>query len=399
MKTFSKLALVAMASSLAFSCGDPAETEAPIKPADFKSVSLTKQQVQLIAGSPDGKLAAGSDFSTGKALIWDVNSGQYNTLDLIGDVYALNNKGQAAGHFCPDPMAEQMEDFAFFYDGSKTIKLYVNTDLVDKPGFDESWNPITVKGPKEDGTCAYAITSDGKLIAGTALNGWDAYPCLWKAPFTSKSDRIDLPVPSSAEMGFEVNGGQARWISADGKTVGGYVTDDMSSNPLVIWELQKDGSYKCNPICKAYFHPFEWEPAAPVTAQFMKFEMCALSSNGKYAALLVQEYTDEFVDDKVARLNLQTKNIELLDGPAFVPNAISNDGTIAGSTNMFSEEAFCPYIWKASAKSAEKLAASLAGTDFEQLLQSNLCYLAPDNTSLVGWGFDSEFETVSFIVK
>lgn len=408
MKNLFKYAIMASLSVFALASCDKVDSDDSgdsdvILPVDFKELQLSKNNIQIVGASANGKYAVGSNWETGYAVIWNVEKNTYTDIKgAVGDAYAVTNDGIAVGNYNPNPEAETTTDYGFVYDGATLTTVWRNTELVEKLSYDwETWEEITVMAEKEDGTGAYAISEDGKYVAGIAISGWNATPCVWKAPFTSKSDRIDLPVPTSEELGFNVDGAEARWISADGSVVAGFLIDDQWSMPLAIWERQADGSYKFNPIVKAYFHPYDWESTTPLAA-YMEFAMYGLSADGKWAALSVKEYTEDFVDSKVARLNLETKELEILNGASFEPGGISNDGTVAGTTDMFFSESVDACIWKGGENTAIKLSDMFSSANFEKAQVIKICYIAPDNKHVAGWAqgvVNDEVETYGVIAK
>lgn len=409
---------VAMAAVLAFalSCNKEKPTPGPDPepvptPANFKSATVLptdKMMFNTLAGSPDGQYVVGTDFMTSAATVWNLKDNTFSVVSSLphgGDPFYVNNSGAVVGQALLDPDAYSQYAFAALNGVGKF--LYYDDTMLE---FEDMFNPgETYQAPKEGGSSAYAINADSSLIAGFYLDGYYAHACIWKAPFTGKNDRINLPEPTSAQCGFEVNGTEARWMSEDGSVIVGFLMDDASSWPLIIWTRQADGSYKLEVTCYAYYHPYDWDSDAKL-AQYMTFAPGCLSPNGKYVGLTLQEYSAEWgAPSQTARLNLQTKELEVLAGSYIVPNAISNDGTIVGavqagggvgplSTKADGDEAG-PFIWRGGEKRAVSLASMVGASALGSLVDAQLVYISADNSVAAGQAMTQDYSYTGFLVK
>lgn len=381
------------------------DKEEPVKEAAFSTITLSPSSADMalsaLAGSPNGKYAAGSNFMSGQPAIWDIEANTVSEIaNLQGETFAVTNNGTIVGQGRDINAGEESyNNYAFMASGTSGKNLYFDPSVTEI--VDEYWGEsYTV--PVEDGSAAYAINEKEDLIAGFYFAGYSPLPCIWKAPFTGAADRITLPVPSSEVLGFNVDGGEVRWMSADASVLCGFVVDDTASWPLVIWNRQADGSYVCDPICSAYFHPFEWESETPVTAPYMMFHPCGISANGEWVALTVQAYSEEFdVPTKAARFNLKTKELVVCENGDFEPGSISNDGTLVGSTlqSFWDPKPIHSYVWKAGERSAIDVVDMVGAEAFANFAETKMCYIAPNNSYAVGYGVDNDFNTTSFIIK
>lgn len=413
---FSRYFRLAIIAAIAVSCQHKADpdnnSQAPVK-ADFKEATVFEvsesRQFHLMAGSPDGKLVIGTNFVTSKPSVYDIAAEKFSEISGLekgGDPFYINNKGVVVGQALVDDL--EYLQYGFVAENNAARLLYYDDSIVEE---EDMFNPgQMIKSAKEKGSAAYAITEDGKTIAGFYLDGWYAHACIWKAPFTSKSDRIDLPEPTTEQCGFTVNGSEARWMSTDGSVIAGFLMDDASTWPLIVWTRQADGTYKLNVTCLAYYHPFDWEKEGKL-AQYMTFAVSSLSPNGKYVGLTLKAYSDSFTEpDVTARLNLTTNELEILDGDYLVPNAISDDGTVVGniqggggmigplSTKADTIEGAA--IWRGGEKSAVSLSSMIGDTALSGLYDTALVYISADNSVAAGQAVTADnYDFTGFIVK
>lgn len=408
---------VAMAAVLAFalSCNKEKPTPGPDPepvptPANFKSATVLptdKMMFNTLGGSPDGHYVVGTDFNSSDATVWNLKDNTFSVVSSLpngGDPFYVNNNGVVVGQAMLD--MDNNGQYAFYAANGVGKFLYRDLSTIE---YEDVFNPgETYTVLKEGGSSAYSVNADGNLIAGFWVEGFYSHACIWKAPFTGKADRIDLPEPTSEQCGFEVNGTEARWMSEDGSVIVGFLMDDASSWPLIIWTRQADGSYKLEVTCLAYYHPYDWESDAKL-AQYMTFAPGCLSPNGKYVGLTLQEYSAEWgAPSKTARLNLQTKELEILAGDYFLPNAISNDGTVVGAVpfgggvgplSTKADDETGSYIWRGGEKNAVSLASMVGTSALGSLVDYSLVYISADNSVAAGQGMTQGYERTGFLVK
>lgn len=409
---------VAMAAVLAFalSCNKEKPTPGPDPepvptPANFKSATVLptdKMMFNTLGGSPDGHYVVGTDFNTSAATVWDLKDNTFSVVSSLpngGEPFYVNNSGAVVGQALVD--IDNNGQYAFVSLNGVGKFLYYDDTMLE---FEDMFNPgETYQAPKEGGSSAYAINADSNLIAGFYLDGYYAHACIWKAPFTGKADRINLPEPTSEMCGFEVNGTEARWMSEDGSVIAGFLMDDVSGWPLVIWTRQADGSYKLDATCLPYYQPFDPESDSAAHKQYMMFAVNCLSANGKYVGLTLQNYSAEWgAPSKTARLNLETQELEVLAGDYIIPNAISNDGTIVGAvqaggvgplSTKADETESGSYIWRGGEKRAVSLASMVGASALGSLVDAQLVYISADNSVAAGQAMTQDYSYTGFLVR
>lgn len=278
------------------------------------------------------------------------------------------------------------------------------------------------------------ITDDGRIIVGALVNqqygdSWQKKPCIWV-----DGVRTMLPEPTGDDVYFNCSGAVAKHVSADGSVILGYLIDDMSTFPAVLWI--KDGdTYKLDPIYKGRFNPIEWsdEKQAHVTLTddpYVAFQFGAVSANGKYVAVGVSEYLgmefDEewgmtFINQTERRIGVydvenKTLNIFTVDGnhnidaeTSMSPSAISNDGTVVGYTGEggFGEPR-CGFILKAGETQPRLLADVFDGIGQLAIYDANamnvVTSITGDGRYIAGFGYqlgeeeiDGEVWPINFV--
>lgn len=400
MKNLMRFALVGLIGFGAAACNDPKpmdddDEQSVIEPFAPTGVLFSQADFQGESGSSDGKYVVGSNFSTGNAAIWDVEANKIvDMVDFPGGFHAVNSKGVAVGESTYAIMGQGTKGTTLYYDATEIEMSYEDYDW-------ETGDPITVTytTPAEAGSSAYAITEAGDIIVGYYYDAsYNTKPCIWKAPFTTKESRIDLPVPTDAEMDFTVNGAEARWVSKDGSVIVGWAIDDYSSDPLVIWEAQADGSYKVKPVSAAYNHP-----EGKNNSQYMYFEPQGFSANGKWVSLVVAApYDFENWEQPVlqtARLNLESGVLEVLPGDiCFSGYGISDDGTVVGATGGMSPVRNS-YVWNAGETSCKALTEIVTSNELKSMTDPAVGYIAPDNSYVCGFAYNADWSIVAFVVK
>ncbi|MBQ0057959.1 MAG: hypothetical protein KBT20_09925 [Bacteroidales bacterium] len=272
-----------------------------------------------------------------------------------------------------------------------------------------------------EASSAYAISADGSVIAGFYYDAVDfansaVKACIWTE---GGSVRTDLPWPTNEEIGVEIEGTEARWISADGKIIGGFAqTFAFGDWILLFWELQEDGTYKPNTLVSQYYTE-NYDPA--LANKYMKFEPQGFSSNGEWATLMIQEQFDMFdwdavwPDPQAARLNLKTGVMEVLTLEAdpdsfFAPDAptlysVADNGTAVGFTGgmMTVRKGF---VWPAGSSSLVAVKDIFTNEKYfdytEMDGEESLSYITPDAKKVLGMNHrivDEEWLTSSFIAE
>ncbi len=166
------------------------------------------------------------------------------------------------------------------------------------------------------------ITNDGETIVGYTIDSsWNMQPYIYKDGKTTK-----LPTPTEAELGFEINQGfVALGISDDESIIIGYVVDNYSDWVGIIWRLDDDGSYYCDPICSGLFEPeYGSNP-------YYVFEPKCISPNGRYIAFDLCDSNGDDVsywgrwDTTTGKMTTAEK-----DGNSYYCYGISDEGIMVG---------------------------------------------------------------------
>lgn len=313
MKKF-LFAIMAFAAVTFASCGKEPNEPQPDQPGDNPDtttvedlaagfyMSAASEQLQCEAVSENGVWAVGKNFDANVAALWNLSTNEVITFDGEGGaLHAVTSRGVAVG---------DNNGFAVVVRDGKMTTLQGNAN--------------------EAGSSAYGISEDGKVIVGFYFDeAWQTKACIWDA----NGNRTELPLPAAADVPFDFSGAEARWISADGSVIAGFLMDDFSTWPAVIWR-KSGSSYVCDVICKDYFEA-NYQEGKP----YMQFgtDAMALSKNGEWLTLVTQaEYDPDNWDvpapvSKAARFNLKSKTLEVFEGVDYL-FGIANDGTALGCT-------------------------------------------------------------------
>lgn len=251
---------------------------------------------------------------------------------------------------------------------------------------------------------ARSINADGTVVAGCVFNeSYMSHACVWK-----NGEIIALTEPTTEEIGFEVNGTQAIDISADGKTVIGFVVDNMAVYPFIVWHLGDDGKYVLDMVCKDYFNDgMEYTAERPYTM----FYPTGISANGKWVALQVELWGGDwdYSEVRMARFNLETKQMEIavIDGTesieanqAVETGRITNDGTMLGYTSVFGMVGREGLIWKAGESQPKLLrnVCKLKALEDYDLMANTPVDITPDGKYIIGFGVTGAGDFESYVI-
>lgn len=299
-----------------------------ITPFEFQ----TAEELQIYGGfqpfaiSPDGRYATGSTLSM-NGFFYDFKEKKITVITEVGDndqtsynceLLAINNDGVAVG-----------------YDDNGGIMVDVNGGYKIIQG-------------NEDGIAMAMLsdlTADASVVVGAiADSGWVQRACYWK-----DGKRVLLDTPTEEEMGFRINGSRAIAISDDGKVIVGYLIDRQQWNPMVLWQLDYNGKYVLNAVCKDYFEGNSqviYDDNGNVTDiergdnPFLQFSPGALSANGKTVAMYVAPNNDELMPEaKLGIYYIDKDELEVIENYGgliqqysgiFTISGISNEGDIVG---------------------------------------------------------------------
>lgn len=272
-------------------------------------------QLEGLGMSANHRYVTGLNVATYRAFIWDTqnnevveNDGDYANCDFR----AITNDGCAYGILGLDDMVTT---------NASTFGLDAATSTVE-----------------QDMSQIFDVTPDGTIAVGCLLDDmWMPTACIWK-----NGERTILPCPTPEECGFDHDGANAQYVSADGSVIAGYLQDWHSSRPAIIWRLQADGSYKADVISKDI-----WELNYGDGKTYLEFQVQAISPNGKWLCLAAKKEAADFMPtyEFMVRMNLETGEITesaepnidefYADEMGFYPSSIADDGTCIGTLQCF----------------------------------------------------------------
>lgn len=258
---------------------------------------------------------------------------------------------------------------------------------------------------QDAGSEAYGITADGSTIVGYHFDeSWTTYACVWT---NNGQTRTDLPWPTN--MRFEIDYASARWISADGAMILGYVQDFNTGDWVAVAWRRNGNSYEPVPFGDNFYQTREFDDNGELIEvdcpnPYYKFEPCALSANGVWASVFLVESYD--VNDwfntpaaTCARYNFTTQQLEVFandsdeDGPELF--GIANDGTAVGRRNQ--EDAV---IWNVNSNEIVRVAEQYAGDAYvDAWMMSALCFVTGDGCYTLGYSMDEYGNESSFILR
>lgn len=352
-------------------------------------ITTMSDEVQLMGEglSPNAKYVAGMNYATYYPAIWNTETGELKEFSDYeeGTLHAVSNNGIAVGST----------------GGLSGKALIASVDGTARTLPDNA-------GENSQGSEAYCISADGSMAAGyyfyfaytneEQTEGFYAvYPCTWQNDVCTT-----LPYPSSKDMGFSVDGAGIRWMSQDGKVLLGYLIDNLSTWPAVIWRQNENGGYDCEPICKDYFE-MGYQQGKP----YMLFTPTGISPNGEWVALNVQEEYDDWNWDvlpsaiKAARYNLKTSQLEVLNMDVDMNStSITNDGTVLAYTAADGMVGRVGYLWPAGEENAICLDDEMNRVQDMPIMVANTpCTFAEDGTTIQGFGLDSDANIFTYVLN
>lgn len=349
---------------------------------------MTSIQLMGEGLSPDAKYVVGQNYATSAPMMWNTEDSVFVNFTKYeeGALHSVNNSGTAVGT-------------TLGYGGKA---LVCNADGT-------SYTLTDNGGTNTQGADAWCISQDGSIIGGFYFyfewtneakgEGFYAtFPCVWE-----NKKCTTLSYPTKSEMGFNIDGAGLRWMSADGSVLLGYLIDDKATWPAIVWRRDAQGKYVCDPICKEFFGE-----SLSSGKPYMMFSPYALSDNGEWVSLIVQQAFDDsnFSNPipmaRVARYNLRTHQLDVLDSgeQAMAASGIANDGTMLLYTNVdgiFGRQA---YVWKAGETTYQCLDDKLGRVKGMPAFGANVPVMfGADGETILGFGIDQDTNIFSYVIN
>ncbi|MCQ2327555.1 MAG: hypothetical protein MJZ71_08340 [Bacteroidales bacterium] len=252
---------------------------------------------------------------------------------------------------------------------------------------------------------AYGISEDGSVIAGFYFDeSWIAKACIW----TNNGQTLtDLPTPTAEQVGFEIDYAEVRWLSADGNTILGFVSDAANGAWVAVLWIKQGEEYVVNPICAQYYQSWSGEQVNP----YSFFEPKALSANGEWVSLVVRDTYDfdswDIPVTKAARYNVLTNTLEVLEigeeteAPEMF--GIADNGVAVGRSGMVGPMgggSVDGVIWNAGSTELEKLTDRFADDPYTMdMAASALSFITADACYAMGYSSTESGTQTSFVVQ
>ncbi len=355
------------------------------------ALSLNAQDLKTIDGDADaGELEVLAVSNNGQFVCGTTMTASYFIYDTATKSFKWQAGPEDASGDPADSQLRHITDngYAVGYAGDYPISM-------DKDGNVTQLD--TLAGDEEHATTsAFAVTNDGKTIVGCAFTTYSV-PLIWQDGKLSQ-----LPMPTEEEAGYTVNGAVAKYISADGSIIVGYIEDDLATYPAMIWTRQDDGSYAYEIISADYYEPGLGDKP------YWSFSPECISANGRYIGISaernIQDKWDEGDYDAMTTGQFclydtkEKKMTEIsIDGEhgieaeaSISPCGIADDGTVVGFTGSTWEGDAQGFIKRAADAQPLLLTTVFSGvTAFADYAKNGvgLCTgISADGNILVGYG-------------
>lgn len=370
--------------------GVNAQSEFVLSPVELNGAELSLYGESL---SENQVYVAGQDQNTSNPVIWNTVTGEVVMLQdeemlydyesdtpyieaMTGTFHYVNDNGLAVGEFGA-PSA-----------GSHAIVCDINNP--------EDYD-ILYEEEGDAGSAAYAISEDGSTIVGFHFDSaWTTYGCVWT---DGGKTRTELPWPTAAECGFDIDYASARGMSADGSVIMGYVQDyNYGSWVFVCWERQADGTYAVNASAADKYFEYDYQLGKP----YMEFEPTGISRNGEWVTLVVEEEYDPWdwghtPAQRAARLNLKSNELEVLDGQGTV-FGIANNGTAVGRV-MDANWSTAGIVWYAGEQEVKFVAELLDEEALAGSIDSSVSSITGDAKAVTGVCMTEDFLQYAYVAQ
>lgn len=354
-------------------------------------------QFQGVAMSQNHLYAAGEDAYSRTPALWNASTGEVFVLvetvttpdgaeAKTGSFMGINDNGIAVGTI-EDPMT--------------SVSKPIMADIRNIDGYSELYSEAS-----DQGAAAWGITQDGSIIVGYHFSAdWTTHACIWT---NNGQTRTDLPLPTAAQMGIEIDYVSARWISDDGSTILGYAQSGLDGEWVAMAWRRVNGSYE--PVCFSNGRYESWLEAGstPQEGVYFTFEPVALSADGQWASLRVIEAYDpddwDYVPLEIAaRYNFNTNTLEVLHGndeymfmEAF---GISNNGTVVGRATTQAQE-MTAFFWVPGADFFTLIDEAFPNDEYVlNQVQTAFSGINADASYVLGYAINGAGDMTSFIVN
>lgn len=316
--------------------------------------------------SSNGRYICGTT-SMGNMFIADVTTGQSRIIEGENiEARGVSDDGQAVG----------------YASGLYTASAVV-FGLEGEPAYLESDGVICT---------AEDITPDGSLIVGSVSDD-RSQAVIW-----SDGVRTMLPEPTDKWLGFSNLGTVAKYASADGSVIAGYINDEYDTKPATVWVQNRDGSYSSFPICRQFYEP-AWGDKP-----YMVFMPTGMSPNGRYIAVsLIAMGSYSYTP---GRYDLETEMLEVYSGTNIrdiQTTGIADDGTLIGYVNgasaMYGRKGI---IWK-TGDVPQYLSdvypkSHFADLELSDKTSNSPTQISPDGRYILGYGStDASSDVITYV--
>lgn len=405
---------------------------------DYYNFDEAEGTVLMLLGeslSSNNTYVSGQDLQNQYPFVWNTETGELKVLVVTDDVrMPINWDDEGNETEWTTETMTRSGSFRFVNpDGLAVGSLVHQGTFVSYPVlFDAKTGEHTYLyyTGEDAGGEGYAITDDGSVIAGFYFDAsWKTSACVWT---DGGKTRTDLPCPSAEEVGFPIDYVSCRYMTADGSRILGYVQDFYSGDWVaVLWNKQQDGAYALDcEMAKTLYQPrpyteVEGEEGWPVVVYeeitdpkpFTKLEPLAISKNGEWGIMVVNDYKDEsdgsdfFAAEKTLRYNFKTNTYDTIEvtegadeGAKLEFFSIADDGTAVGRfTGPFDWENWSQstdgVIWPVGSTSFVTIAELFADDPYvEGWSSSALSCISADGKTAMGYASDDIGAQTTFVV-
>ena len=174
--------------------------------------------------SANGKYLVGC-CGPGGGFLYDTETGQYESQELMQGASAVTNNKVVAGNFT-------YKDFPFENGVTKTLTVAGVWEHGDWTSLGIGNLTVNEIGNESDGSVASSISEDGTKVGGYLVSTYSSYvkPCVWTKKEDGTWNCQMYTIPSANPQGAKILS-----ISGDGRVASGWVVDENGERQPVIW--------------------------------------------------------------------------------------------------------------------------------------------------------------------